>query len=246
MGVRLTATTGSYSRTTRLPSYTAFTMAMWVFPSTVNTVFADVFARGSVNEFLVQLNPGTSKIEIYNGASNDCGFAALAANKWYHVAISVNGSSCTPYLNGRAGSAQTMPAAPGTDKIWFGNGSGEDLRGAMAEAKVWSAALSAAEIQNEMMYVGPCRLRDLNSYYPFDNLAGSKIDRGSFGLTLTIAGTPTAAEQPPVLRRFRGVGYPMLGMMSPPAGGGGSSVAYPQLERMTRGFERGLTTGGMH
>jgi hypothetical protein len=219
MGVRLTATTGSYARTTRLPSYTAFTMAMWIFPSTVNTVFADVFARGSANEFLLQLNPGTSKLEIYNGASNDAGFAALTANKWYHAAISVNGSTCTPYLNGRAGTSQTMPAAPGTDKIWFGNGSGEDLRGAMAEAKVWSAALSQAEIQDEMQYIGPIRRRDLNSYYPFDTLASAKVDRGPFALTLTIAGTPAVAQQPPAVRFFPGVVYPMPRMMSPPAGG---------------------------
>jgi hypothetical protein len=219
MGVRLTATTGSYSRTTRLPSYTGFTMALWIFPSTVNTVFADVFARGSSNEFLVQINPGTSKLELFTGASNDCGFAALTANKWYHVAISINGSTCTPYLNGRAGTPRSMPSAPAVDKIWFGNGSGEDLRGAMAEAKVWSAPLGQAEIQDEMQWLGPMRVRDLNSYYPFDLLQTAKIDRGPFQLTLTIAGTPTAAQQPPISLSAQLVTFPQPWMMSPPDGG---------------------------
>jgi hypothetical protein len=236
MGVRLTATTGSYSRTTRLPSYTGFTMALWIFPSTVNTVFADVFARGSSNEFLVQINPGTSKLELFTGASNDCGFAALTANKWYHVAISINGSTCTPYLNGRAGTPRSMPSAPAVDKIWFGNGSGEDLRGAMSEGKVWNAALSQAEIQDEMQYFGPIRRRDLNSYYPFDALQSAKVDRGPFALTLTIAGTPAVAEQPPAVRFFPGVVYPQPRMMSPPAGGVAfiAATARPVLQAVQR------------
>jgi hypothetical protein len=198
MAVRFGATTSELRRTTSLPTFASFTAMAWVKFTTVNTVFADIFTRGTAFELIFQVDPGTSKLKIHDTAGDvDTGNALLVANRWYHVALTRDASAVIAYLDGVPGTTITPAGTPGTDTLYLGNGSSEDLRGDMAAAKFWDRVLSQREIQAESSQMAPRSRVRLNSWYRLANQATALIDSSGQNRTLTRGGTQTTTQDPP-------------------------------------------------
>src|SRR5690606_30411901 len=72
--------------------------------------------------------------------------------------------------------------------------SGEWLNGRMAAVKIWTAALSANEIQAERDYTSPLRTANLRAWYPFE--VAENIDHSGNGETLSGGSSPSTEPGP--------------------------------------------------
>jgi hypothetical protein len=100
--------------------------------------------------------------------------AFFATGQWYHVAIVYNGSRMTLYVNGvfdnytdaETGGINLTDTYSGGFHIGFSAG-GRYLNGYVSEARVWTRALSPAELQDNLCYVDPAA-NGLLAYWRFN------------------------------------------------------------------------------
>jgi len=119
----------------------------------------------------VKINPNVMQIchDSYQPAATDKPFDT---GKWYHVAAVWSGASWDIYIDGQY--ATGTPVAGETIDLTSDNsggfylgasyGGGRPLDGYVAEARVWTRALTQAEIANNMNYVDPSS-DDLLAYW---------------------------------------------------------------------------------
>jgi chitodextrinase len=104
-----------------------------------------ILAGGKV-QFAIASGPSTL-IRAY-GASN------LAPNTWYHLAGVYSGTNMTVYINGVAGTpvANTANLRTYTTPVRIGvnGGLGEPMNGTIDDVRIYSRALSQAEVVNDM------------------------------------------------------------------------------------------------
>ena len=94
--------------------------------------------------------------------------------KWYHVAVVYDGSKNSIYVNGvldnytdaQAGGINLTDTYANGFHIGFSE-TGRLLNGYVSEARVWTRALSAKELQNGLCYVDPTS-KDLLAYWRFN------------------------------------------------------------------------------
>ena len=100
----------------------------------------------------------------------------FATGTWYHIAAVYNGSQLKIYVNG--GEVATKTANRTVDLtsalgFYFGySASGRLLDGAISEARVWSKALTKAEIINGMCGIDPAT-PGLEGYWKFNETSGN-------------------------------------------------------------------------
>lgn len=115
----------------------------------------------------------------------------LPADKWFHVAVTLDGTKAVIYLNGEVVAQGDLPsdfkdvdfteAYTGnstTQRLYFGWGysNGRDWKGNIAEARIWNRALSQDEIKAEgHFYSVPADSEGLVSYWKMDEGEGSVI-----------------------------------------------------------------------
>lgn len=164
-------------------------------------------------------------LRYQNGASHTI-LGSAAVDTWYYVAAVFNGtSSPATVYSATAGGALSAPANTagnfagfdGGDLVLFASGDGNGLGGRLGSTKVWTAALSAAEIAREHKQAKPARHSDLYSFHPFINSTAEWAGKGN---TFTQTGTvAAAAEYPPIAwERQAHIYVPAVG------GGGGDEV----------------------
>lgn len=94
--------------------------------------------------------------------------------QWYHVAVVYDGSRISLYVNGvfdnytdaETGGLNLTDSYSGGFHVGFSAGS-RYLNGYVSEARVWTRALSAAELQDNLCYVDPTS-KDLLAYWRFN------------------------------------------------------------------------------
>lgn len=186
---------------------------------------------------------GTNSVSLrlINGAiirarsSNTAGTAVqsdttgtYSANTWFHAAaVFTSNTSRTAYLNGTAATTNTTsndPSASTFNITSIGNNTASSVRanfytGSIADAAIWSVALTAAEIASLAKGVSPLMIRpaSLISYWPLIGQASPEIDLHS-RFEMTVSGA-TAAAHPRV--------YMPRGVMIPKE----SSIRVPVLYR---------------
>jgi hypothetical protein len=125
--------------------------------------------------------------------------AFFSTGKWYHIAIVYNGSTMALYVDGvldnyadaETGGINLTDNYSGGFHLGFSAG-GRFLNGYVSEARVWTRALSATELQENLCYVDPAS-NGLLAYWRFNGTeqAGNIPDLTGHGYT-AVAAKPLA------------------------------------------------------
>ncbi len=119
----------------------------------------------------------------------------FSAKKWYHVAIVYDGSKLKLYIDGVLNGTTDAPRGnidltdtfSGGFHIGFSAG-GRKLNGVISEARVWTKALTEADVVNNMCYVDPTS-EGLLAYWRFNEGKGNDIkDWTGHGYDITASG----------------------------------------------------------
>lgn len=136
----------------------------------------------------------------------------IADATWQHLAWTYDGSQSAGsrgqlYLNGatvtKANDTVGATYPSNASNVLFGSAAGglTGWQGNLAFLKMWTATLTASEMQWEMVYAEPQRVRDLALYIPFvfNTVPGATYD-GTNALAGT-TGTPATStvSEPPVI-----------------------------------------------
>lgn len=113
------------------------------------------FGDVSIDDNVLQVGPAKISGSTYFVTTN----TRFNTNKWYHVAVTYNGTSITFYINGQADVSQSVPRGTidftDTYDGGFLLGSTGSMDGYMSEVRVWNRALSSAELSDGICYVNP-------------------------------------------------------------------------------------------
>lgn len=183
----------------------AYTMAAWVYISTDRGVnYQSIFCRyggGSQMDQVYIDNSGEIATFIANSASTDTTGASITAGTWYYIAcvrennasfkVYIDGSSTATIADTRSVSGRT-DAAPKFDLST--NDYSEWYNGRMAFCRVWTAALSNAEINAEMDSTSAVKTSSLWGDWPLQ--ADDDDDSGN-ARHFTTSGTVTYSEAGP-------------------------------------------------
>jgi hypothetical protein len=199
MAIRCDASGDSLSRA-RLAG--AKTVMAWIYLAADRNDYTVFFGLGS-NELIGTGSDGTTLIH-YDGAVERTS-SNLATGTWYHLAYVSAGDAIsngfTVYLNGV--SSITTGGRSGTSagtNMYLGNDEySEWLNGRLAHIKVWSAALTQTEVQQEMYSIRPHRFANLHSWLPtIDTGSARTTDYAGQGNGWTANGTLADEAGPPV------------------------------------------------
>lgn len=223
MAIRFDASGESLSRTTNLPTITAFTLMGWFYISTDRNAYSSFFGFGDSSGFdTYYLGTGTDGVTLitWNAAVDGPNGTTLSTATWYHAALvcdGTGGGNLRAYLNGVLDSTHDGGTEPAAQALYVGNNLfGDWLSGRVAAIKLYSAALTAAEIAQEMRTIVPRRTANLNSWYPcFPGASERLMDYSGNGYTWTANGTVSDEDPPPV---SWGGKFPDV-LVPPPAGG---------------------------
>lgn len=136
---------------------------------------------------------------VINGKSHPVTSKAFfATGQWYHVAAVYNNATISLYVNGvldnytdaGSGGVDLTGSYSGGFHIGFSAG-GRLLNGYVSEARVWTKALTASELQNNLCIVDPAA-KDLLAYWRFNaaDASGNVTDLTGHGYTAIAARTP--------------------------------------------------------
>lgn len=214
MSIRFDSVGEYLTRTTGLVDCNAaYTVAFWVYLSADRNDDSHFWAGGTnvpaawQNSDWVSTGADGTTLSLGVAAAgvntSNLG-TALSVGVWYHVALVRSSATLiTCYLNGVSDITNTrdVSARSATDSEVLGthNGSIFRLDGRVFALKEWSAALTAAEIKNEMQTVVPRRALNQVAWYPMLPGSGERTrNYKSGGANWTENGTLTDELPPPV------------------------------------------------
>lgn len=129
------------------------------------------------------------------------GSSTLSATTWYHGAYTRSVNTHTGYLNGVQEATGSDNADTSGDLCigdWDATDNGDEWQGRFAAVKLWDAALTVAEIQQEMRQYLPHRTTNLLGFFPLTTIGDDEIDFSGNGKTLTVTGSPVTIDGPPI------------------------------------------------
>jgi hypothetical protein len=137
---------------------TGMTLQAWVYPTAAPTGWRAVIAKNVDAYYLMASDVPNNRPMIggtwIDGNKNLMAPTALAVNTWTHLAATFDGATVRLYVNGAqvASRAQTVPLVTGTGTLQIGADAytGENFAGRIDEVRIYSRALTAAEIQADM------------------------------------------------------------------------------------------------
>lgn len=232
MALRFDTSTDYIYRDSNLPGITSFTMMAWVYISVDRNDFSPILQYGDANpgtptEYIVYTMGDGVTLASWNSSSEITG-SVLSVGTWYHLAITVAGTGANQfltYLNGAVNITNNGSASVTNERISFATNTGasgnEWLNGRIAACKIYAAVLTAAEIQQEMMFYTPQRTANLNTWLPCvdPTVANNLLDASGNGYNMTgAAGTRTVEDGPPIAwRRGSGKRIYTLSTIPPPS-----------------------------
>lgn len=211
MAITLSGTNQGLTRTTSLHDYNA-----------TNTVTGWFYKTASADDVVIALHEGSSNVdeitvdaaELWEVRARSGGTGArqddavnLSLNTWYFFGLARSSvTDLTANLFDTSGSLISSPTA--TQNVTGRTAQNEinvghrdlsfDWTGRIHCLKIWTAALTIAELQLEQWRVRPVRFTNLNSWYPLHNGSSTEHERDYFaGLNWTEDGTPTDGDPPP-------------------------------------------------
>ncbi len=219
MAIRFDGSTGAIYRTSSLVNLDAnYTVCFWMYvvghPGAEDRSMLWHQNPGgptSIDALTInEVSASDSRLNIYTldgagGFAETDGATSLSLNTWYHIGLirSANNSRIayinavqqvnhTTSLSGRSASAtMDMGVTVAATGDWY--------NGRMAAIKIWTAALSVAELANEMYYVIPMRTTNLNQWHPCMPGSSERLaDYSGGGRNWTALGTLTDEDGPPI------------------------------------------------
>jgi fibronectin type 3 domain-containing protein len=138
---------------------TAMTLEAWVYPTTAPTGWRAIIDKNVDGYYLTASSDNGNRPAAggtwTNGNINVFGPSALPVNAWTHLATTFDGSTVRLFLNGVqvASQAQSAALAATTATLQIGGDAypGEYFAGLIDEVRIYNRALSAAEIQVDMV-----------------------------------------------------------------------------------------------
>lgn len=134
---------------------------------------------GLEENFLLRFGDVTIKpneIQLAGGGYPVTGSVQFATNTWYHVAVVYNGEKITLFINGQEDQSTGAPrgtidfSTSGERAFYIGEScNGRTLNGYVSEVRIWSKALSANDMKNNLCYVDPAS-EGLVAYWRFDSV----------------------------------------------------------------------------
>jgi len=132
------------------------TVAAWVKPANVTSYQLIVSKRQTAHvnvPFDLHLSSNNARLLIHDGTNNDAAQSSggITAGNWHHVAAVYDGANIIVYADGVAGSPVTRTAAipVNTNNVVVGrraDGAFDHFTGTIDDVRIYSRALSAAEI----------------------------------------------------------------------------------------------------
>ncbi len=180
----------------------AFTLCGWFRIVTDTNDYATIVQFN--DDYRMTLGSNGTVFQLYNGTSEDDG-TNLSTGIWYHLAMTataIGGGTMYGYLNGvqdttLSGSGTT------TGNLAIGqypSDTAEQFDGRVFALKSWTAALSAAELAQEMYSITPVRQTNKYSWWPmFPGSAERLRDYSGDGRSWTEHGTLTDENSPPIV-----------------------------------------------
>jgi hypothetical protein len=209
VAVRFTADGQDLTRSLSLGSLSAFTMACWAKISTDRNSFTTIInVDGGSNEWVVQTTSDGTTLLATDGNTTTTPNIALTAGVWYYIALTMSSGTATLYVRAHNASSFTTgtgtftsPISVTTLRLGESVYTAEWLNGCIAAVKIWSAALTAAELGNEMWTYVPHRTTSLAAWYPL--LRAETTDLSGNGRTLSGSGFSIEDGPPIPWRRGR-------------------------------------------
>ncbi|MBF0146530.1 MAG: tandem-95 repeat protein [Magnetococcales bacterium] len=181
----------------------AFTIEMWWRPDTNLT-------SASARQDLLYCDSGTGRPHIsfnkngggeigvftkIGGPSYDTAVSTTTswtAGQWYHLAFTFDGTNTSVYVNGQLERQVSQPGVHDAQTgFYLGARSNlaNDLRGSLADVRVWSTVRSQTNIQDFMSRALVGNEAGLSGYWPLDEGSGTTVtdDAGSADGTITAA-----------------------------------------------------------
>lgn len=180
-------------------TYQDFTISMWLKPGSTQVEYAGIIDNnhnGNLGTNWVFQQDGLSTNNYYFWANFTFITVTLAANTWQHVAVVSNSGTISIYVDGNlVNSAFTGGISyDGFQSLWLANwgGGGRNWNGEMDEVRIYDAALSEAQIQNERCIEVPPTSTNLVAYYKMNESTGSSLiaDATVNALSGTTIGSP--------------------------------------------------------
>ena len=158
--------------------------------------FLEISSTGALNNWAVFSDGhGPSSIPMFTAAS--------AVGQWVFFAlVGAPGTSTVYWSIGYAAISNTTfaSAGNGTD-LWIGNDgfAGGFFPGQIVGVKVWSVALTAAQVADEFNKGPPVFGSNVWAYWPLFNAVSGSIDWSGNGRTTTPSGTPADSANMPAI-----------------------------------------------
>jgi hypothetical protein len=149
------------------PSNTTLTLETWVYAASDNGVVVDELGQTAISPATgwrdpnIEIVSGSAKMSVWAGGVQTTTAGTFLRNQWNHLALTYDGTTLRTYINGVAGSTSTIArqapwiyAAAGSTNLYYGlfnadstnMGDGSYLAGNLGQFRVYTRALSAAEV----------------------------------------------------------------------------------------------------
>lgn len=204
-----------------------FTLAAWMRAAnvTANMSVIGIYdtAAGTQSRWDIEARGGVGGDPIrfvsrQGGVQRDVDTSSgFSANTWHHVCgVGVSATERTVFLDGGSKATDTQANTPvdldvtALGVLKRGDGDAFFVNGRIAEAAIWSVALTDAEVLALSLGLHPLRVRrtSIVAYWPTYGLGSPEADLGGAGNNLTVTGTTLADHAPviPYSARFWGHG----------------------------------------
>lgn len=234
MAVRLDTSTKSLSRTTNLPSPTNFSAAGWFTQrgtqsGTGTVLFGILASGGSAYNYI---GYSGSNIVVVTAAGTTTVGAAPASGTPFFFAVTCSGTGAGTligYFKTRGAASFTTASRAGTTftaaSLTFSNSTfGLYANGDFGPLYIYDTVLTADQLLGLSPLIRPTILTSVNSWFPTmrTTLADSVLDYSGNGRTLSSAGAPVTADNPPI-------SWGKGGSLFPYQAAGGAATILPQM-----------------
>jgi hypothetical protein len=189
------------SRTTTVMNHNAaYTMCGWINLVSAGSIRNPMGLTASTSIDAIGLTTTPRFARTVGGTASAFGPNPAATATWYFIAIRRNSTtSFQAFVDTTASavSATDVSARAATDLMFLANRTDQTVNWIMAGIKAWDAALTDAELAEEMLTIRPKRFDNLWAYWPLWD-AADVFDYSGNGRNWTINGSLTTADGPPV------------------------------------------------